>query len=105
MKAGQFLALAAVTAAAPFTPNPANFLQLSRRSEEPTIFTCSAASWPPTTVGKPNLPQEPSEDLASILSQVNATNIENIILKLVSFGTRHTLSEQNSTTRGVGAAR
>lgn len=105
MKAGQFLALAAVTAAAPFTPNPANVLQLSRRSEEPTIFTCSAASWPPTTVGKPNLPQEPSEDLASILSQVNSTNIENIILKLVSFGTRHTLSEQNSTTRGVGAAR
>jgi len=31
--------------------------------------------------------------------------IENIIQTLTNFGTRHTLSIQNSSTRGIGAAR
>ncbi len=96
---------AARAAAAPFTVNPAAVLQRQRQAEAPAIFTCTATSWPPTTVGGPNLPQAPSPDLEWILAQVNVTNIENTILKLVSFGTRHTLSDQNSTTRGIGAAR
>lgn len=40
-----------------------------------------------------------------MLNEVDPENIEATILKLVSFGTRHTLSTQNSTTRGIGAAR
>jgi hypothetical protein len=41
----------------------------------------------------------------SIVEQVSANRIEQDIQKLVSFGTRHTLSETQSETRGIGAAR
>jgi hypothetical protein len=43
--------------------------------------------------------------IAAMLSEIDARNIERSIRKLVSFGTRNTLSEQNSPTRGIGAAR
>lgn len=45
------------------------------------------------------------DDLRAIAKRVSAKNIENDIHKLVSFGTRHTLSDTSSTTRGIGAAR
>jgi len=45
------------------------------------------------------------EKLHEIAKQVSATNIEKDITKLVGFGTRHTLSETESDTRGIGAAR
>jgi hypothetical protein len=67
--------------------------------------TCLPASWPSVDIGKPLLPQRPNTELKGLLAQVNTTKIENIILKLVSFGTRHTLSTQNDPTRGIGAAR
>jgi hypothetical protein len=44
-------------------------------------------------------------DIPKILAEINARNIEATIRKLVSFGTRNTLSEQNNPTRGIGAAR
>jgi hypothetical protein len=40
-----------------------------------------------------------------IVREVSASNIEAIIRKLASFGTRHTLSETESDSRGIGAAR
>ncbi len=45
------------------------------------------------------------QKLHQIVKQVSAKNIEKDITKLVSFGTRHTLSETKSNTRGIGAAR
>ncbi len=44
-------------------------------------------------------------DLHDIAAAVSAERIEQDITKLVSFGTRHTLSETESETRGIGAAR
>lgn len=44
-------------------------------------------------------------DLHNIVEQVSAERIEKDIEKLVSFGTRHTLSDTKSDTRGIGAAR
>src|ERR1041384_7938144 len=41
----------------------------------------------------------------SIVREINARNIENTIRRLVSFGTRNTLSVQDNPTRGIGAAR
>ncbi|KAI1264151.1 hypothetical protein F5Y18DRAFT_428232 [Xylariaceae sp. FL1019] len=100
-----FVTFSALVAALspPSTRNPAS--KVFNDAVDSTIFTCTAASWPPNTVGQANVPQEPSADLASMLAQVDPSNIEATILKLVSFGTRHTLSAQNSTTRGIGAAR
>lgn len=40
-----------------------------------------------------------------IINNVSANRIEHDITKLVSFGTRHTLSDTVSETRGIGAAR
>ena len=43
--------------------------------------------------------------LHGMAAAVSAENIEKDIRKLVSFGTRHTLSDTKSETRGIGAAR
>ena len=43
--------------------------------------------------------------IANIVREIDARNIEAMIRKLVSFGTRNTLSEQNDPKRGIGAAR
>ena len=43
--------------------------------------------------------------IAGILREIDARNIERTIRKLVSFGSRNTLSEQNDPNRGIGAAR
>jgi len=43
--------------------------------------------------------------IAKIVMEIDPRNIENTIRKLVSFGTRNTLSEQNNPNRGIGAAR
>ncbi len=43
--------------------------------------------------------------IEKILSEISAANIEANIRKLVSFGTRHTLSSQDDPKRGIGAAR
>lgn len=43
--------------------------------------------------------------IANVVREIDARNIEATIRKLVSFGTRNTLSEQNDPRRGIGAAR
>lgn len=64
------------------------------------------ASWPPTTeIGKELEPQKPDALTRDIIAQVDQDSVESIITKLAGFGTRHTLSTQNSSTRGIGAAR
>lgn len=67
--------------------------------------SCAAASWPASEFGTEIAPQAPDDELRAMLDEVDPANIEATILKLVSFGTRHTLSTQNSTVRGIGAAR
>ncbi|HEX8852850.1 MAG TPA: hypothetical protein VF754_05150, partial [Pyrinomonadaceae bacterium] len=44
-------------------------------------------------------------EIARMLREIDARNIEASIRKLVSFGTRNTLSVQDNPTRGIGAAR
>lgn len=52
-----------------------------------------------------NVEYKDQNQLHRIVQQISANNIEKDIVKLVSFGTRHTLSETQSETRGIGAAR
>jgi hypothetical protein len=53
--------------------------------------------------------KQPAEKLhpqiQKIVGEISARNIEAGIRKLASFGTRHSLSETESETRGIGAAR
>ncbi|HEV2802794.1 MAG TPA: M28 family metallopeptidase [Pyrinomonadaceae bacterium] len=44
-------------------------------------------------------------EVARMLTEIDPRNIERIVRKLVSFGTRNTLSAQNNPARGIGAAR
>ncbi|GAA2003197.1 M28 family metallopeptidase [Catenulispora subtropica] len=48
--------------------------------------------------------QKPSKALRELLAQVDPARLEATIMKLVSFGTRHTLSSQTDPARGIGAA-
>jgi len=50
-------------------------------------------------------PPSETKRLHQMVAAVSADNIKKDITKLVSFGTRHTLSETESETRGIGAAR
>src|SRR6266581_4445533 len=52
---------------------------------------------------QPTQPHNPQ--IARLVSEIDARNIERTIRKLVSFGTRNTLSEQSDPNRGIGAAR
>ena len=49
--------------------------------------------------------EKPNAEIQKMLREISPKNIETTIRKLVSFGTRNTLSEQDNPTRGIGAAR
>jgi hypothetical protein len=46
-----------------------------------------------------------SPEIARLVSEIDARNIERTVRKLVTFGTRNTLSAQDDPARGIGAAR
>ncbi len=46
-----------------------------------------------------------NQQIARLVREIDAKNIERSILKLVAFGTRNTLSAQDDPNRGIGAAR
>ena len=52
-----------------------------------------------------NARPRPDPEITRMIKEISAKNIEASIRKLVSFGTRNTLSEQDNPTRGIGAAR
>jgi hypothetical protein len=64
-------------------------------------ISCFFAS---TTFGQASR-TKPDPEIPKMLKEISAKNIEASIRKLVSFGTRNTLSEQDNPTRGIGAAR
>jgi hypothetical protein len=47
---------------------------------------------------------KPSDDLRTLLSQVDPARIQATVLRLTQFGTRHTASSQTDPVRGIGAA-
>jgi len=44
-------------------------------------------------------------DIAAVVGRLDGARMKQTVEKLVSFGTRHTLSDTTSDTRGIGAAR
>lgn len=65
------------------------------------FIACSTKTKSDTTVSLQHLDPEISE----MLSEISADTIEKNIRALAGFGTRHTLSETESDTHGIGAAR
>ncbi|HEX8638456.1 MAG TPA: M20/M25/M40 family metallo-hydrolase, partial [Pyrinomonadaceae bacterium] len=48
---------------------------------------------------------KPNAEIQKMLREISPKNIETTIRRLVGFGTRNTLSEQDNPARGIGAAR
>jgi hypothetical protein len=65
----------------------------------------SLASLSVFNVSKAEVKYTEQNKLHEIVKQISAENIEKDITALVNFGTRHTLSETQSNTRGIGAVR
>ena len=65
------------------------------------ILLCSAGSF--SSFSQTIIKQDPL--ISGMVDEVSAKNIESIVRKLVSFETRHTLSDTLSKKTGIGAAR
>ncbi|MDX6268779.1 MAG: hypothetical protein QOD28_2 [Acidobacteriota bacterium] len=76
---------------------PPSAAQAQRRGNARRAANASAAS----TSAAPRRDPE----VARIVAEVDPRNIERTVRKLVSFGTRNTLSAQDNPARGIGAAR
>jgi Zn-dependent M28 family amino/carboxypeptidase len=70
----------------------------------PTLFALSFYILAFTSQAE-ELSYKDQQQLHDIQKQIDAKRIEQDIQKLVNFGTRHTLSDTKSDTRGIGAAR
>jgi hypothetical protein len=105
MRAASFAALALLAAVPLAAQNPP-------RTPAPRSLRAPAA---PAPAAQPVAPQAPAAPAAApqssdpriqaIVAAVSAQRIETDIRRLVGFGTRHTLSDTLSETRGMGAAR
>src|SRR5690349_17174797 len=69
------------------------------------LATDSTASGHDDGPGRPETRQAPDRDLRALLRELDQRRIQATVEKLVSFGTRHTLSVQDDPVRGIGAAR
>ena len=97
------------------TLNPRTFGALSTASllVTTTALFLLGVSAPAQTRGARGTPPSHSQSVTSarqqqitrIVQEIDARNIERTIRKLVSFGTRNTLSTQTDPNRGIGAAR
>ena len=69
------------------------------------LFVISPQSIAQSSGRRMQSPNSRNRNIASIVREIDAKNIERTIRQLVAFGTRNTLSEQNDPKRGIGAAR
>src|ERR1041385_37837 len=69
------------------------------------IFALFSLVLTTTAFSQQTTKSRPNSEIQKMVREVSAKNIEATIRKLVSFGTRNTLSEQDNPTRGIGAAR
>ncbi len=67
-----------------------------------TVVAPASAAAASRRAGMPKF--RPSDDLRSVLRQIDPDRIQATILRLTQFGTRHTASSQTDPVRGIGAA-
>ncbi|HYX41839.1 MAG TPA: M20/M25/M40 family metallo-hydrolase, partial [Pyrinomonadaceae bacterium] len=68
-------------------------------------LTCETHAQRRTRAADANTRMTRDPEIARMIAEIDARNIERTIRKLVSFGTRNTLSAQDDPRRGIGAAR
>lgn len=69
------------------------------------ILACVFLSFAAAQKAEKGPTHKPNPEIQKMMREVSARNIQATILKLVSFGTRNTLSSQTDPNRGIGAAR
>lgn len=69
------------------------------------LFASACVSLTITDDARPGPARAVAANLARISGEVSEANLRGYIEKMVSFGTRSTISDQTSPTRGIGAAR
>lgn len=67
------------------------------------LFFCLSFGLPKFLFSQKTEVKDP--EIAEMLNEVSAANLETLVRKMVSFHTRHTLSDTLSKTKGIGAAR
>ena len=90
----------AISTATLLTATYALFLLLNPATAQTVRMTAK-----PTRASQSVAAAKNQQQIARIVREIDARNIERNIRKLVSFGTRNTLSAQNDPSRGIGAAR
>lgn len=68
-------------------------------------FLMPVLSLPSSNAQQVQVSPKLNPQIEKIINEISAQNIEASIRKLVSFGTRHTMSSQDDPNRGIGAAR
>ena len=71
----------------------------------PLVLAASLLLVTPTFAAEVPAPSSDQPLLRAVAAEVDAKALESTIRSLVGFGTRHTLSDTKSNTRGIGAAR
>jgi hypothetical protein len=71
------------------------------------VSVAVAATWlfPAATAQQVQTSARLNPQIEKIVSEISPANVEANVRKLVGFGTRHTFSDQEHPTRGIGAAR
>jgi Peptidase family M28 len=75
------------------------------------VLACLVALSPNTVVAQTSSPSNDAakptadEHIQRLISSISEERLQSIVQKLASFGTRETLSDTSSSTRGIGAAR
>lgn len=96
----------ALFAIAIFSAAPAHALRMQEAAAQAASKTKDqGAMQMPTSRGLAAPPSPVDERIYDIIAAPSAGQIEHDIRALVGFGTRHTLSDTTSPTRGIGAAR
>ena len=90
-------------ACAPRGASEAASSPLTPRTPTPTPLPAPAPAPPPAAVGA--VPAFEDARIHEIVAAVSPARMEADVRTLVAFGTRHTLSDTLSATRGIGAAR
>ncbi|MDY7083558.1 MAG: M28 family metallopeptidase [Actinomycetota bacterium] len=79
---------------------------MAKSSRRAFLTVSAAAAAAPLAAAAPaQAGRAPTGELKAILREIQPKRVEAIVRKLVSFGTRHTLSSQDDPERGIGAAR
>ncbi|MRW85186.1 M28 family peptidase [Pseudoduganella sp. FT26W] len=77
---------------------------IPRKTLPAALLLCFAAAHTIAADAGPNVTGHQAE-IDQIVKEISPQRIEGYVRKLVSFGTRHTMSDTVSDTRGIGAAR